>query len=261
MPMFAINPRLAEVNWLINKLALQCQLSTESAFLLIGNLHLWDASILVRSVLEGTYKLAYLCLGDETERSKKCVEFRDTLPEIMTFERSERALKLKLHRSNEFSWEPTDDAILSEEEINIFRAKYPRRDRSRLKQKWNFTEIAAQLSTIGDDVLGAGHASLMLYNYHRYSHFAHKDGDSCLLLYNRTFRDDVRREAVELVHAVDAIDILLALSVIRMKYIYDLNGGPNEAISNFAIEVKELINQVSPAIEEWKEIEYGLTRS
>src|SRR5258708_1249053 len=54
----------SEPDFVCQLLSNSCYLTSESALLLVGFRRLWDVEILIRSVVEGTYKFIYLCLGN-----------------------------------------------------------------------------------------------------------------------------------------------------------------------------------------------------
>jgi hypothetical protein len=48
---------------ILRQLLISCHLSSESVLILVSNVRLWDAETILRSVIEGTFKFVYLCLG------------------------------------------------------------------------------------------------------------------------------------------------------------------------------------------------------
>lgn len=83
-----------QLQWVLKQLAISCSQTSESALLLISYEHLWDAEILVRSVIEGTLKYAFLCVGSENELLEKVQEYWEDLPEITRMKRHGRVQAL-----------------------------------------------------------------------------------------------------------------------------------------------------------------------
>ena len=106
-----------------------CHLTSESALILIANCKLWDAESLVRSVMEGTYKVAYLCLGSQSEIEQKLVEYEDDLHDIGRLTRHSRVESLLAVVKNRRAvrWKPLRDLLMKQEEADELSAKYPRK--------------------------------------------------------------------------------------------------------------------------------------
>jgi len=76
----------------IAQLQISCHLTSESTLLLILNCKIWDADILLRSVLEGTFKLIFLLKGSNEEQISKAKEYWELLPDIMRLRRHLRGI-------------------------------------------------------------------------------------------------------------------------------------------------------------------------
>src|SRR5262245_21412628 len=57
-----------QVEWLVGQLGIRCTLTSDSVLLLVGQLKFWDAEVLARVCLEGTFKLVHLCSGSDDDR-------------------------------------------------------------------------------------------------------------------------------------------------------------------------------------------------
>ncbi|OHB52350.1 MAG: hypothetical protein A2Y12_19490 [Planctomycetes bacterium GWF2_42_9] len=80
------------VRFVIAQLQISCHLTSESTLLLILNCKIWDADILLRSVLEGTFKLIFLLKGSNEEQISKAKEYWELLPDIMRLRRHLRGI-------------------------------------------------------------------------------------------------------------------------------------------------------------------------
>src|SRR5579864_8176641 len=65
----------AEADRIGQLLALSCHSTSESTLFLVSAHRYWDAEILLRSVLEGTYKYIYLTMGEPAEREQRAHDY------------------------------------------------------------------------------------------------------------------------------------------------------------------------------------------
>ena len=65
---------------------------------------LWDSDILIRAVIEGTFKYLFLCVGKESEQQIKLQEYWEVIPEI---NRIKRHLKVQRSKSNALRRRPS----------------------------------------------------------------------------------------------------------------------------------------------------------
>jgi len=114
-PYFHGSPRLdPKLQWVLTQLALSCHLTSESALILIGNYRLWDTELLIRSVLEGTLKFIFLCIGDEDEPTNKVNEYLEDLPGIKALKRHQhiQTFLSKIHNPESKAWLPFRELLL-----------------------------------------------------------------------------------------------------------------------------------------------------
>src|SRR5450759_527048 len=76
--------------FVLNILGSSCHTTSESALLLTRHGRVWDADMLVRSVLEGTAKYAFLCTTDHAEQARRATEYWHILPEFDRIKRHDR---------------------------------------------------------------------------------------------------------------------------------------------------------------------------
>jgi hypothetical protein len=70
------------VRFVVAQLFIDCHLSSESALILVGAGKEWDADILNRAVMEGSYKLLYMLIGDASDLARKANEYWNILPKL-----------------------------------------------------------------------------------------------------------------------------------------------------------------------------------
>lgn len=211
--------RPAQVH-LLRLLLDSCHLTSESILLLVGNRKFWDADALVRSVVEGTAKFAYLCYGNADEVEAKVREFDELLPIASELRRHERACAFMaaVDDPENPEWLPFKELVLSAARVDELRKKLPPTVRKALSQKWSFSGLLREFTNSGPPFLKF--ASHLLYGYGMSSHVLHQDSDGVGMIWERNNRDAVRREAVELAHAARILSDLITMTTLRHTVIY-----------------------------------------
>jgi hypothetical protein len=218
-PMLLEAPQIApEAQWVLKHLAISCNLTSISALTLIGNSQFWSSEILLRAVFEGTFKYAFLCIGDEGDRKSKTDEYLNQLPEIATIKEQQRLRDLFASVDNPTGdeWTILRKVLIDDGELESLKAKFPRETRQRLEQKWSFIEIARKLasSDVGVPQLDPIN-KLIVYSYGIASHLIHQDGDAIKLIWDRNLKAQDNRESTEIAHAARQLNDLLIMASFR----------------------------------------------
>ena len=243
-----------ELVWILGQLCISCHLTSESVLILIGNLKLWDAEILIRSIFEGTIKYLFLSIGNMEERKNKFNEFIKILPDISHLKRHKRITTL-LEFANSFPEEEADNfrkLLLSENDFNEYTKKYPKTLIKKIEQKWSFNEMIKEISTAYSDyksLLGFG------YIYGMNSHFIHKDGDSINLYLDRFFRNEERQLSIELAHSVREFSDLISMAALRTKVLLSLYNHNSDSIKLIFEKYKDFFGETNIIQKEWRNIE------
>lgn len=245
------------VRFVTAQLLISCHLTSESVLVLIANRKIWDADILVRSVLEGTFKFVFILDGTEEEYLEKAKEYWEILPEIARLSRHQRASNL-LNTYDDANYRlkrPISEQILTPEEEKELRERYPKSYRKKLAQKWSFMEIAKHLTQhkkknyYGMGTLG--------YTYGMQSHLSHQDGDGVGMVWERDRRKPERRVSVELAHAGRLISDVCHFAFFRIWQLLSATKQPLGPIKELQDKYRPLFNEISSVGEVWNEIEYA----
>ncbi len=123
--------------------------TSESILILLQNQAVFDADILLRSIMEGTVKYCYLMIGNSDEKESKCDEYEHILYEIDRLNDHKKAKEaveiLKTFSQNNTG--PFESMILSEEEATILAEKYPAKTKNRITNKWSYQTLLRTLSS------------------------------------------------------------------------------------------------------------------
>jgi hypothetical protein len=243
-----------QVLWQLNA---SCHATGESALILIGNIRLWDADVLVRSVVEGTLKFVFLTFGSLSERRVKLCEFDDDFAAIGQIRRHQRLKDFLsvVENPDADEWRPFRDLLLSEKQLDELQKKYPKASRQKLNQKWSFAEICLALRRSGQP--GYEHLGHMLYNYGMSSHIAHQDIDGIGMVWDRNKRNAARRTAVELAHGGRLIGDIGIMTLLRAKTLFKLWNSGSAILKPHVEELDLILKDTAAAGEEFHDIEYG----
>ena len=243
-----------QVLWQLNA---SCHATSESSLILVRNARLWDADVLVRSVVEGTLKFVFLTFGSDSERSEKLVEFDNDFAAIGQIKRHQRLKDLLsvVENPDADEWRPFRNLLLSEERHEELQKRYPKALRQKLNHKWSFAEISLALRNSGETRYERfGH---MLYNYGMSSHIAHQDIDGIGMVWDRNKREENRRTAVELAHGARLAGDVAIMSFLRSDALFKLWNADKRDLKPFAEQLNSLFEETSAAAKEFHSVEYG----
>lgn len=255
-PMLLEAPQIApETQWVLKHLAISCNLTSISALTLIGNLQLWSSEILLRAVFEGTFKYAFLCMGDELDRQSKTDEYLNQLPEIAKIKEQQRLRDLFASVDNPTGdeWTILRKVLIDDGELANLKAKYPREIKQRLEQKWSFIEIARKLASpdVGVPQLDPIN-KLMVYSYGIGSHLIHQDGDGIKLIWDRNRKAPDNRESDEMAHASRQLNDLLIMANFRTIMTFKLHRQEIKPVMDLFESHLSFLNQMTQVRQTWE---------
>ncbi|HEV7784035.1 MAG TPA: hypothetical protein VGQ28_01795 [Thermoanaerobaculia bacterium] len=238
-------------------LSTSCLSTSDTAAFLVGHFRLWDVEILMRSVLEGTYKFIAMCIRNDTDRLLRVEEYWDHLPEIgriKTHKKAEMFLRTVTDPASD-AWRPIRDLMLPPEELNQLLDRYPRKIPDNLEKRWSFGELSKALAE--SDLPAAKYLVIMLHNYRLSSHLVHQDGDGVLMIWERDQRSPPRKEALEIAHGLRELSDIFYLSMFRALAAYQFAGMDRSPILAMNTKYSALLSRVEEAGRLWHKVEYG----
>jgi len=242
------------------QLYISCHLSSQSALLLAKELQEWDCELIMRSVVEGVTKYAYLLDGGPIEVIGKAHEYWDLLPNYASVKRSERAKVLieTVKGQNDKKWKSIADLVLTSEETQRLRGNTNKTKRSQLEQKWSFSEIIRKFAQ-SDDSLLRDFVGLS-YSYGNSSHLIHKDGDGIAMIWERDTREPERKEAVKKAHLARIVSDVCYFALMRSYFLYKFCDKKDTFIAfsrELEIKYSELFKELAECTESFNDTEYG----
>jgi hypothetical protein len=229
--------------------------SSESAMLLTAYGQLWDAEILVRSVFEGSLKLAYI-LQDKVNFERRYGEYSRALFDIALLKDHAKAEELlkSLPDGDHPSWRPIRDRLLSDEERRDISDCYPQKLRRSLDTKWGFTGILSELAS-SDDPLFRGFAG-MANGYSMASHILHADHVGTSIAMEGDQRSAERRNSKLLAHGARLMSDVMSCLQLRLWVGYRFAGEPYGPLAEANTAMETLRTRFGSVYEDWMVIEY-----
>jgi hypothetical protein len=229
--------------------------SSESAFLLCAYGQLWDAEVLVRSVLEGSLKLAYLLQSRETFATRHA-EYADKLFEIALLKNHRKAESLlgAVSDPDAQRWRPIRDLLLSADEFAELSGRDNKVVRRNLERRWGFTGLIGELSRSADTYfkgLGA-----LAHSYSMASHIQHADIVGASIALERDRRSANRRDAIHLAHEGRLLSDLLDFLFLRLAIGYRFVGANMSQLAGVRVVIDQARAPFREAAEHWLRIEY-----
>lgn len=227
--------------------------TSESVLILLSNQAIFDADILLRTVMEGTIKYCYLMTGTADEKREKYIEYKVKLTDIDKILDHNKAIEaidiLKEFSKN--STKPFELSILSDEELSVLTKKYPKKARDALKRKWSYQMLLRSLAHTSAEYeaqLGT------LSTYSLTSHFCHCDwtGSSSR---NAQIVNAVKSDAVvfDIMHCNRIISNVLCMELFRVMEYLRGNAYHSQEVITVCLEVYEFISGLDKLNNEWLE--------
>jgi hypothetical protein len=217
---------------------------SQSLVILIQNGRLWDAEIIMRTIMEATIHILFVCYTHEDERGQKIREFWSDLAEINDLKRSEKAKiilqRIGSNRSTEMGIKPL---VLTEDEEKALRDKWPKKRRQSLEQKWSFTEIVFFLESNMHESRGGELIRSTLHNYALSSHLIHADETALSLLWDRNHRAPEEQEKLISAHASRLLSDSLTFMFVVWSAVLDVFRLEKSQLNSIFGEAKALFQQ------------------
>lgn len=245
-----------KVRFIIAQLGISCHLTSESTFILISNRKVWDADILIRSVIEGTFKYIYMLQGSESEQLQKCSEYWEILPEFSILTRQKRALTVldKLPDPDSVEWDPIRGVLVPEKELERVSQTADRKERQGLAQKWSFSKLSKYFATHNDKKYhGMGRLG---FSYGMHSHIVHQDGDGVGMRWERARREDGHRNSIEIAHGGRVICDLCTFAFLRAHELFAACKEDFKPLKDIQADSKDLFDLINAEQQRWHSIEY-----
>ncbi|MBH1959616.1 MAG: hypothetical protein I8H68_05860 [Flavobacteriia bacterium] len=219
----------------------------ETVITLCINGLLWDCEIILRSTQETFVKYLYMLDGEQPDVDIKIDEYWKSLAEIQSLKMSSQAkLNLELLDDNDFSKIAFLPLVLSEEEEKRLKLKWPKKERSKLEQKWSFSQMVLELSANKNNIM-RDYIMLLTFNYRMGSHIIHGDETGIGIINERRNREAEENLKAEQGHYLRILSDVLSyntlLSVQTMAFLKLEKESDN--ITEYQRKIHEIDNLIS----------------
>ena len=200
----------------LEQLMFSVNMTTDSTILLVEEGCMWDASILLRSVLDGVARVCYLlCAKTHAEEEQRLHEFQDLLPkaEMGGLEQPvAKLVKSAYYKGTKFSKDPILDPIKS----IVDKLKPGNGDGKLLREikaRWNFFKISNILKD--EFPVWADFVPVFEYRYALSNQLVHKTDTGCGQVLSRYLLEPSVRELSNVAHAETILNALCLATYTR----------------------------------------------
>lgn len=239
----------------IGELASATARSSESALLLCAYGQLWDAEVIVRSVLEGTLKFAYL-LQSRDAFTDRHSEYAEHLFELGLLKDHQKAADLLATASDPKTrdWQPIRDRLLPDKERERLRQSFAPAARRDLERRWGFTGLVSELDRSGDPLFK--NVGATAFAYAMASHIQHVDAIGSSMPLDRDLRAAPRRETVQLAHLARLASDPLRFMFLRLAVGYRFVGADPAPLNGVKEAIDSEVAKSQETYREWMTVEY-----
>lgn len=229
--------------------------TSESVFVLLLNHAVFDADVLLRTIMEGTIKYCYLMTGEKEARIKKYEEYKTVLPDIYKLRDHRKAKEtieiVKLYSKNDIR--PFLLSILDEETIEKLSKKYSKNEIKQIENQWSYRAILKYLGNIYPDEYAAQWGTLYTYSFS--SHIAHFDWDGvgarAESMQNSITEDG---DIADITHAFRIISNVLSMELFRVMEYMRCNKYHDTVVANLCIKGLEYLQTLDTKANELLDI-------
>lgn len=218
----------------------------ETVITLCINGLLWDCEIILRSTQETFVKYLYILNGEESDFDIKIDEYWKSLAEVQSLKMSSQAkLNLELLKDSDFSEIAFLPLVLSTEEEERLKIKWPKKERSKLENKWSFSQMILELSSEKNNIT-RDNIMLFTFNYRMGSHIIHGDETGIGIISERRSRTAEEKLKAEQGHYLRIFSDILSYSTLLAIQTTEFLKLNNEGEIFFKFQKK--INEISNLI-------------
>lgn len=215
--------------------------TSESILILLLNQAIFDADVLLRTVMEGTIKYCYLMTGTEEEKQEKYAEYKiklTNIDKILDHNKAVEAVDI-LREFSMNSTKPFELSILSDEELSELSEKYSKKERDALKRKWSYQSLLRSLAHVYPEYeaqLGT------ISTYSLTSHLCHYDWTG-LSSRNAQIINSVNPDAIifDIMHCNRILSNVLSMELFRIAEYMRGNGFGSQEVTTLFLEVYEFV--------------------
>lgn len=218
--------------------------TSESILILLLHHSIFDADVLLRTVMEGTIKYCYLMTGTVDEKKEKYIEYKIKLADIAKISDHKKAIDAVdiLRDFSINSTKPFEYDILPAERLSELKKQYPQKEQAELKQKWSYQALLRSLAKDNSEYeaqLGT------LFTYSLMSHFCHYDWTG-VSSRNAQIVDAKNTNAIifDIMHSIRILSNVLSMELFRVAEYMRGNKFDSAEVVALYIEISEFVSEL-----------------
>lgn len=203
----------ADVGITIKRINTVCAQYSQALLYLTLEEYLWETESLLRTVMEGSIKLAYIaCEPDQIEN--KLFEFSTILPYINGTKRNKRIENiLNITDLSEKDMEADIYRKILEYDLPTLDEKINKTNRNVIKRKWDFISMLESIQNSGIKELV--NTTVLSYPYGIMSNIVHMDYDGLNYIYERYSRSEEEMDKVNSLQVCRQYSDIYAMMLLR----------------------------------------------
>lgn len=218
--------------------------TSESILILLLNQSIFDADVLLRTVMEGTIKYCYLMIGTVDEKKEKYIEYKIKLADIAKISDHKKATDAVdiLREFSNNSTKPFECDILSDEKLSELKKQYPKKEQDKLKQKWSYQALLHSLAKTNREYeaqLGT------LSTYSLTSHFCHYDWIGVLSRNAQIVEAENPNTIIfDIMHSIRILSNVLSMELFRVAEYMRGNKFDSPEVAALSMEVSKFVSDL-----------------
>jgi hypothetical protein len=245
-------------DWVVRQLFMMAHTSSEGALYLIRVERAWGAEMLVRSIAEGTAKLAFIELANESVRAGRAHDFWDVGLDLASLADDRRIKEFFVafpDAATDAMWRPYREMLLTDERRAELEAQYPPKFRQGHNRQWSFRKVLETLGSEGHRIFGQFARGPFWYSIP--SHILHADAFAVGAAWDRFHnRTEEQRLALELAHAARLISDLLLFGYMRLYAVARRRQIPRADVRTWWKSSRDLRHAMSAVHEDFRDAVY-----
>lgn len=219
--------------------------TSESILVLLTNRAIFDADVLLRTVMEGTAKYCYLMIGETQKRHEKYLEYKISLTEIDKLIDHNKAIETiaTLVKYSDNSTKPFELSILPDSEVTRLKQHYPAKTRNEIKGRWSYQSL---LNSIASDRSEYKAQLGLLSTYSLTSHFGHFDWNGVSVRQSQIANSyEVDCTILDIGHAIRIVSNLTTFYIFRVTEYMRGNNYKSLGIAQLSLEAIEFADELA----------------
>lgn len=218
--------------------------TSESILILLLHGGVFEADVLLRTLMEGTIKYCFLMNGSEQDRRERYEEYKVMLYEMAKLEdhfKPTEAIKI-IKKYSKNSTKPFEQDILDELTVSALTSKYSSKIKYKIKSKWTYKNMLKELAE-NDSNYEAQLGTLTTYSM--MSHFCHFDWNGVFTRQTQ-IEDSQEKDANiwDTLHCLRILSNVMSMELFRFAEYLKKSGVPLPDVEKMVLDILDFVFQI-----------------